>query len=170
MFNGIFADEREVIAACLDYLGVGERQIVDAMTSHGDHGIGDDEEDLYHARENTLPDFSRETLIDFLAKNRRSYPVDPDLNPEGRLICLSEEETRHILRDEDGWDRLRSAYPGSEGTIELSRVGFNREVTQAVIYAGQTVHWLAGSGNCWIFSRSDGAWIRKGSTGGAWIA
>lgn len=156
MFNGTFADEREVIAICLDHLGIGERQVIGSLTYEGTDAVRDDEQTLSNIRESIFPGFSEETLADFLAKNRERHPIDPHLNPEGRLICLSDEESQSMFVDTDGWNRFYQAFPESAGMVEFSRVGFNQEVTQALVYASQQVHWLAGSGNCWIFSKSGG--------------
>jgi hypothetical protein len=46
---------------------------------------------LSYMREN-FEGLSEETLADFLTKNRERHPVEPDLNPGGRLTCLSDEE------------------------------------------------------------------------------
>ncbi|MGI8649802.1 MAG: hypothetical protein ACR2KW_05415 [Rubrobacter sp.] len=124
---------------------------------------------MEHLREEVFSEFSRETLDDFLAKNREKYSVDPDLNPEGHLICLTEEESGQIFRGEDGWNRFMEEYPKSSGNIELSRVGLDRNLTQAMIYVGHQFHWTAGSGNCYFLSKSDGNWFVEGDLG-LWIS
>jgi hypothetical protein len=82
-----------------------------------------------------------ETLDDFITKNREQHPVEPDLNPGGRLICVDDKEFQEIFKDNDGWDRFRRTFPESDGTLRFSRVGLNRSVTQAVLYAGQQFDW-----------------------------
>lgn len=121
-----------------------------------------------HLREN-LEDLDEETLNDFLAKNREHHEVEPDLNPGGRLICLNDEEFRHVFRDEEGWDRFRRMFPESDGTLRFSRVGFDQEVTQALIYAGQQFDWSVGSAGYWLFSKYDGEWVESGRLG-RWIS
>jgi hypothetical protein len=110
-----------------------------------------------------------ETLADFLTKNREQHPVEPDLNPGGRLICLSDEEFKHIFRDREGWERFRQMFPESDGTLRFSRVGLNRDATQAMIYAGQQFDWHIGSGGYRLFSKSDGVWTESGRLG-TWIS
>jgi len=164
--NGTIADEREVLAVCLDELYLGARQVARASTRSG--LAVSTERTLSHLREN-LEGLSEETLADFLAKNRAQHPVEPDLNPGGRLICVHDEEFHHIFRDGEGWDRFRRTFPESDGTLRFSRVGLNDDVTQAMLYAGQQFDWNIGSGGFWLFSKPDGAWAESGRLGN-WIS
>jgi hypothetical protein len=163
LFNGTRADEREALAACLDRLHLGERQVVRSLTRSGLQ-VPPDERMLSYLREN-LERLEEETLTDFLAKNREQHPVEPDLNPGGRLVCVGDEEFGHIFRDADGWDRLRREFPGSDGTLRFSRVGLDRDVPQAMLYAGQQFDWNVGSGGFWLCSKVDGEWIEAGRVG-----
>lgn len=167
MPNGTIADEREALAACLGHLYLGERQVVRSLTRSGAHMPDDEERMISYLRENL--DLEGETLDDFLAKNREQHPVEPELNPGGRLISLDDEEFQRMFRDGDGWDRFRQAFPESDGTLRFSRVGLNRSVTQAVLYAGQQFDWSIGSSGYWLFSKADGEWIESGRSG-AWIS
>ena len=109
------------------------------------------------------------TLTDFLAKNREQYQIGPDLNPGGRLVCVDDEKFEHNFRDGDGWARFRREFPESDGTLRFSRVGLDREVTQAMLYAGQQFDWDIGSGGFWLFSRTNGVWTESGRLGN-WIS
>jgi hypothetical protein len=165
--NGTIADEQEALTACLAQLHLGERQVVRSLTRSGLQ-VPADERMLDHLREN-LEGLDEETLTDFLAKNRRQAPVEPDLNPGGRLLCVGDEEFGHIFRDKAGWARFRRRFPESDGTLRFSRVGLDSDVTQAMLYAGQQFDWNVGSGGFWLFSRSSGEWNEAGRVGG-WIS
>ena len=167
MLNGTIADEQEVLIACLVQLHLGERQVVRSLTRSGLH-IPVDERMLSYLREN-LEELNQETLKDFLAKNREHHPIEPDLNPGGRLVCVGDEEFEHIFRDGDGWARFRREFPESDGTLRFSRVGFDRDVTQAVLYAGQQFDWNVGSGGFRLFSKLDGVWTEAGRVG-SWLS
>lgn len=78
---------------------------------------------------------------------------------------MGDEEFEHIFRDREGWTRFRQAFPGSDGTLRFSRVGFDRDVTQAMLYAGQQFDWNIGSGGFWLFSKLDGEWTKAGRVG-----
>ena len=167
MLNGTIADEQEVLTACLAQLHLGERQVVRSLTRSGLHTLGD-ERMFSYMREN-LGGLDEETLSDFLAKNRVQHPIEPDLNPGGRLACVGDEEFGHIFRDGDGWARFRREFPESDGTLRFSRVGFARDVTRAMLYAGQQFDWNVGSGGFWLFSRLDGGWTEAGRAG-SWLS
>ena len=167
MLNGTIANEREVLTACLALLHLGEGQVVRSLTRSGLQ-VSADERMLSYMREN-LQGLDEEALTDFLAKNREQHPIEPDLNPGGRLLCVGDEEFEHIFRDADGWARFRRAFPESDGTLRFSRVGLDRGVTRAMLYAGQQFDWNVGSGGFWSFSKLDGEWTEAGRVGN-WIS
>ena len=166
-FNGTTSDEQEVLAVCLDHLYLGGRQVVRSLTRSGLHRPTE-ARTISYVR-NNFEGLDEETLEDFLAKNREQHPVEPDLNPGGRLVCVDDREFEHIFRDGEGWERFRRTFPESDGTLRFSRVGLNWEVTQAMLYAGQQFDWHIGSGCYWLFSRSDGVWTESGRLG-TWIS
>ncbi len=165
--NGTVTDEREVLAVCLDRLYLGAGQVTRSLTRSGLPPPGE-EQAISYLRDN-LDGLDEETLADFLAKNREQHPVEPDLNPGGRLICVDDEEFHLIFRDGEGWERFRRTFPESDGTLRFSRVGFDRDVTQAMLYAGQQFDWNVGSGGFWLFSKAGGAWVESGRAG-TWIS
>jgi len=116
-----------------------------------------------------LKGLQEETLSDFLAKNEQQHSVAPALTLDGQLLPVSEEDLRHIFRDNKGWDRFRALYPYSSGTVEFSRVGFNRTLTQALVYAGKQVDWRMGHGGYWLYARSGNRWVESGYTE-AWVS
>ncbi len=168
MFNGTIADEQEVLIVCLARLHLGERQVVRSLTRSGLQ-VPADERMLSSCLRENLGGLEEETLADFLAKNREQHPIEPDLNPGGRLLCVGDEEFEHIFRDGDGWARFRREFPGSDGTLRFSRVGLNPGTTQAILYAGQQFDWNVGSGGFWLFSQLDGEWTEVGRVGN-WIS
>lgn len=119
---------------------------------------------LTFLREN-LEGLHEETLADFCEKNRERHPIEPGLNPGGVLICVGDTEFGRIFRGADGWDRFREAFPTSDGTLRVSRVGFDRVLTQALVYAGQQFDFSTGSSGFWLFSRFGGEWVEAGRAG-----
>jgi hypothetical protein len=167
LFNGTISDEQEVLAVCLDHLYLGGRQVVRSLTRSGLRRPTE-ARTISYVRDN-FEGLDEETLEDFLAKNREQHPVEPDLNPGGRLVCVDDREFEHIFRDGEGWERFRRTFPESDGTLRFSRVGLNWEITQAMLYAGQQFDWRVGSGGFWLFSKIDGAWVESGRLG-TWIS
>jgi len=127
-----------------------------------DHtGVGllskDDEQGNKYLREN-LPGLQEETFADFKAKNAEAYPLKPTFNLGVKMVLVSGPEIKEIFKEKNGWDNFYAKYPGSQGLMTLSRVGFNREMTQALVYIGNQSHWLAGAGYCVVLAKKDGAW------------
>ena len=152
---------------CLAHLHLGKRQVVRSLTRSGLQ-VPADERMLSYLREN-LEGLDEETITDFLAKNREHHPIEPDLNPGGRLVCVDEAEFEQIFRDGDGWTRFRREFPESDGTLRFSRVGLDRDVTQAMLYVGQQFDWNVGSGGFSLCSKVDGEWIEAGRVGN-WLS
>lgn len=148
--------------ACLDLLFVGDKQVVRSRTQSGLGTPGDEERMLSYIREN-LEDIAEETISDFLEKNRERHPIEPDL--DGRLIPIGDEDFRYIFRDGEGWTRFRETFPDSDGTLRLSRAGFDGSLSQALLYAGQQFDWSVGSSGFWLFSKSGEAWVETGRAG-----
>ncbi len=166
-FNGSIVNEREALATCFGRLYLGSGQVVRSMTRSVAQMAGDEERLVSYLRESLS--LSEETLDDFVAKNREQHPVEPDLNPGGRLIYVDDGEFGRIFCDADGWNRFCQMFPKSDGTLRFSRVGLNRSVTQAVLYAGQQFDWGIGSGGYWLLTKSDGEWQKAGRAG-TWIS
>lgn len=164
MANDSFADERDVVALCLDLLFIGERQAVRAETRGGLGMPSDEARMLEYIREN-LEGIREETVSDFVEKNRGRTPVEPSLDPKGRLAPVGDEDFRHIFRDGEGWKRFRETFPESDGTLRISRVGFDGEVSQALVYAGQQFDWDTGSSRFWLFEKFGGEWVEAGRAG-----
>src|SRR5918997_77916 len=61
--------------------------------------------------------------------------------------------------------RMLSYFPESDGTLRFSRVGVDRGVTQAILYAGQQFDWNVGSGGFCLFSKIDGNCVEAGRLG-----
>jgi hypothetical protein len=119
LFNGNIADEQEVLAACIAQLHLGERQVVRSLTRGGLQTPADERMTSYLCE--NLEGLDEETLDDFLEKNREQHPMEPGLNPGGRLVCVGDEEFEYIFRAADGRAFARSfpsrmARSGSRGS------------------------------------------------------
>ena len=168
MRNGTIADEREVLDICLGLLYVGDEQVVRSLTVGGWRGQADEGRVVSYLREN-LEGLGEGTLADFVAKNRERHPVGEIFGSEGPLVCLDDARFCEVFRDGDGWERFRGMFPDSDGTLRFSRVGLDRDVTQAVLYAGQQFDRNVGSGGYHLFYKVDGAWAERARVG-TWIS
>ncbi len=70
---------------------------------------------------------------------------------------------------EKGWKEFNKRYPNAPGIFVLSRIGFNHDHTEAVMYAAKACGNLCGDGQyVWLVKRG-GAWAVAGQTT-VWIA
>ena len=164
------SDEASVLRECLDTLGVGLRQVVREINRT--KTLDDRQEPASEAGSylrHSMVGLQDETLADYQRKNRSSDPLDLELVLVDQVICVSNDELRHIFQDRNGWKRFREMYPQSRGIVDFSRVGFNANMTQALVYAGIQRDWLMGHGAYLLYSRKNGVWVQT-SILTAWIS
>ena len=107
-----------------------------------------------------LPNASKETRNDFLARNRQSSQLSPDMQLGIRYILLSTEELSAIIDQPNGWDVFHEKYSLS-GYMQFSQVGFNKALEQAIVYIGSVPGPMMGSGNYYLMEKKGGQWIIK---------
>jgi len=127
------------------------------------------QQDVDYLRENMEPILEPETLADFVAMNDRSYLIENHFSLDVPVVLLDNEAMEEFFAAEDGWERFYDQYPNSQGVITLSRVGFNTNNEQALVYVGNQADFLAGQGDYVLLTKEGGEWkIEK--TVLAWIS
>ncbi len=107
----------------------------------------------------SFPELSSETTASYQARNATAHPVSPNLNIGAPYVIITDEELNPIfMSGGDGWQRFYAIYPGAPGTIQLSRVGFNWRLDQALLYVGQQWGDLAGEGIYYVMQKSAAGW------------
>ena len=99
-----------------------------------------------------------ETLDDYRAKNRRSHQLDADLSLDVPYVLLSEAELAEIFEQGGGWNQFYKVYPNSQGIMTLSRVGFNTQIDQALVYVGNRSDDKVGEGYYVLLTKKGGVW------------
>jgi hypothetical protein len=149
-----------------------------------------DEYAVYSTALNNLNDGSMQTIVmpdstvDFIIE-RSTYILDnmPGLEDE-TLVAFNQvnSEKKHLLpianltlkcylanrRDIPAIYDLKTKYPDAQAIVELSRVGFNGEKTQALVYISTLWAPLAGVGNL-VFLVKENTWQVK-KTVVVWIS
>ncbi len=106
-----------------------------------------------------MSDLSQELWEDYLDRNNRSYPLSTEMEIGREYTLLDAKEMSDIFNNfQDGWDEFYRRYPDSPGITTLSRVGFNQDGTEALVYMGSQFHYLAGAGNLVRLEKQDGEW------------
>jgi hypothetical protein len=99
-----------------------------------------------------------ETLDDYRAKNRGSHRLDAVLSLDVPCVLLSEAELVEIFEQGGGWNQFYKIYPNSQGMMTLSRVGFDAQIDQALVYIGNQADYKAGRGYFVLLTKKGGVW------------
>ncbi len=102
-----------------------------------------------------------ETIQDYIIKNKTTMTLENKFRCDMKVILVKESKIKKILKK--GWDNFKKKYPYSSGFIFLSRVGFNKDKTQALIYVGELWGPLAGGGYYILYNLENGEWVNKAS-------
>lgn len=107
-----------------------------------------------------FPSVREDTLLDYRAKNQRPSTLSAELNLPVEYAIIDEVE----LKDKDGaWIDYHKRYTDARGVIRLSKVGFNKERTEAFVYVEYTGPFvLGGFGKNILLERNSGVWRVKG--------
>lgn len=112
-----------------------------------------------------LPDgMSAEIVDDFQEKNLHSVKLKDCFKVNMKYALVGKDELQTV----GDWDEFYKKYPGS-GIVELSRVGFNKELTQAVVYVSSTNGSRSGWGYYVFLTKENSSWqIRQRTL--AWVS
>ena len=111
-----------------------------------------------------IPSLTQDTINDYQAKKIESRKLENNFTVSGKVVFLSEEEVTQLFNiGLDGWNKFNKKYPGANGIITLSRVGFNKEKTQALVYVGISCGGLCGGGSFMFLEKRNGKWSIRGN-------
>jgi hypothetical protein len=110
-----------------------------------------------------------EAVRDLCAKNSSESTIDEIGTLSIKHVVLTEEKKKAMFESK-GWEIFEQIYPKSPGIIELSRPGFSKDGTVAVIYMGQFGNMNVGAGQLSVFVKKNGEWVDSGiRIGNAWM-
>jgi hypothetical protein len=171
--GSVAAEEYAVYEAVIEWGFLTESTKLIVVTDHTAAGLfveeSMDERMIEYIRDNMGTDLQAETLNDYLAKNEETYELGKRFPLDVQYVLISEAELNKIFEEGEGWDQFYSTYPNSQGTMTLSRVGFNTNVDQALVYVGNQAHYLAGIGYYVLLAKEQGAWVVENAVM-AWIS
>lgn len=111
-----------------------------------------------------LPGLTDEIGADFELQNEQPLALKPLLTLGVDYVFISQEEIETTFAQTDGWDRFYAAYPGAQGHMRLSGVGFNSQMDAALVYVDNMSGPLAGEGYFVLLKKVDGEWTIQGQT------
>jgi len=106
-----------------------------------------------------MHDVAPGTVDSFRTRNETAHPIRPDMNLGSPYTLLSQDERNQIFdQNQSGWEIFYGRYPEAPGITSLSRVGFNANLDQALVYLGTQSNWLAGAGYYILLKKVNGVW------------
>jgi hypothetical protein len=121
------------------------------------------EQDLAQFQENTP--LAPELVASFSERNQQPYQLKPDLDFGVKYQLLTQEEVDELrpLDEASGWKLLYEKYPNSYGFVYLSRVGFNADFSEALIYTESFHYDQPIKGGYYLMGKQDGHWVVENS-------
>ena len=172
-------EEAAVYSALIMQMKEGERGtlvVVQDRTVSGNQYLDDDREDdrldrIFESLKRDFPLAERGTLESFRANNLQHYPMRAPFLASIKTKLISRQEVERFSYREPGnwWEAFYRKHPGATGFLVLSRVGFNREMNQALVYRAFSCGSTCGYGSYVLLVKEDGVWKIK-VRAGDWIS
>jgi hypothetical protein len=149
-------EEYAVLRAIIDTRFADPRIEQLVISDHTGAGWGD-EAWIDQEIEDTWPQVPGETAEQLFERNQRNYALADSFGLSRPVVLLSSEESNEIFRD-GGWEAFYERFPGAQGVMGVSRVGFDPDGRWALAYMGNQYHYLAGHGDLYLLEKVDGEW------------
>ncbi|OGF51071.1 MAG: hypothetical protein A2231_13120 [Candidatus Firestonebacteria bacterium RIFOXYA2_FULL_40_8] len=158
----ITTEEYELLGFLLDYTDDGESDYI-VLQTETENGFIDENEDYFKTPEGDLEGLDAGMLLDFVSKNKKIYNLEAkSLKTEKpvKLITASDLDKAFDGGGDSatGWEAFYTKYPESTGETLVSRVGFNKEKTTAMVCLFGMHDYLCAEGNLYIFKKEKGSW------------
>jgi hypothetical protein len=152
-------EEQAVYAAALKSLYGASFYVIRDTTETGTGATDNTSTTLDYVLQN-IHDVDQDTVDNFISRNDPASVLLPGMEIDAEYNLLSDYTYSQIFnQNQSGWEIFYNHYPNAPGLTSLSRVGFNKNFDQALIYAGTQSYWLAGAGYYLLMKKVDGAWI-----------
>ena len=114
---------------------------------------------------------SQDAIQDFVTKNRKSSVLKDQFKMKATIILINNSDVKRLFHDsiDGGWELFHAKYPNATSINTLSRVGFNKDRTEALVYYTYSCGGLCGQGQYVLLRKHDSYWkIEKESM--TWIS
>lgn len=166
------ADEYAVYSTIIDQLHYENRIRVFVIRDHTAPCVRMDEWCTNKEVRNRLPNLRPETLDDYLRRNKESAALSESLNLQRPAVMLSDQDLPELVvktklqvnltplpGSKIHWGKFYDRYPLSPGLISLSRVGFDSQINQALVY--EEIH--GNNNGTWgrylVLTKGSGRWV-----------
>jgi hypothetical protein len=113
-----------------------------------------------------------EAFLDLKAKNRAQSVLENKFSVKLPCILMTREaesklfystpserkDKAFIEKVRSSWNQFYEEYPGAQGILTISRVGFNADKSEAVVYIQNVAAFMAASGKLFFLTKKNGSW------------
>lgn len=107
----------------------------------------------------------KQAIEDYKAKNEVPERLKPIFNIRAKYLLLGRTEYRRFFAGAENlikqWERYYKKYPNAPGYLSVSRVGFNREMTEALVYIELHCGSLCADGRFKMLGKEKEGWRIK---------
>jgi hypothetical protein len=146
--------------------------IINDSPSLWDGSIADESNNFFEELKRSAPQLQPETVNDLQVKSNGASRLEPKLSLKIKYLLVRDEEIDALFKDNvmGGWEAFHRKYPKSNGILTLSRVGFNADKTQALVYKGWSCGGLCGGGGYTLLAKKKGVWVVGPDIGPTWVS
>jgi hypothetical protein len=113
-----------------------------------------------YVSQNMSRSVSKSVFDNFVAKNSDSQASQGQIRTGPGYSIITKGEVDELYQDRDFWDRFSEKYPKGI-LVTLSRIGFNEEMNQALVYSSHTCGWKCGLGYYVLLMKDGNTWTIK---------
>lgn len=99
------------------------------------------------------------TVDAFREVNAEQAPLRSSFHIKINYELLDLDDLYSIPKDGDWWGNYYKRFPGSQGILALSRVGFSTDGTHALLYASNHCGGLCGGGSYVVMEKRGSHWV-----------
>jgi hypothetical protein len=107
------------------------------------------------------PEINTALIEAFVANNTAKSTLDENTSFDTNFIwydTFAADNRSADLSISAWWSKIWEILPDFNGTVDLSRISFNSDMSQAIAYIGVRKGPMNGSGNFLILNKKDGIW------------
>jgi hypothetical protein len=166
------AEEYAVYSTIIGKVNFEERLRVFVLRDHTEPCARTNDWCAHKGVRSRLPNLRPETLDDYVIQNRESEPLGENFKLQRPAVMLSDHDFSGMLIRTNRkvnfsplpgrtiqWNQFYDHYPLSSGVISLSRVGFDSQIQQALVYE-ETAGSADGTwGRFLVLTKESGKWV-----------
>jgi hypothetical protein len=153
-------EEYAVYSALLVNVEIGHALLIQNRTesAYGYDGSGDEAK---YIKDRLPSETSEETLNDFKLIDRQQKELNQQFVLNHAYILVTQEERQNGFANRAGRDAFFQRYPDARGIFLLSRVGFNKNLDEALVHSWRYCGGDCGGGGFYLLRKQNGRWSMK---------